>query len=103
MHVGLILTFQADPVSGYVYAPECVLLQIFLFRRFNIWQNHTDIVHTLLRLLGNSVRSSVHQCPTECMFSFENGPDIEAVSNTSEFLGDTLNIWDNGSVLVYCI
>jgi hypothetical protein len=26
------------------------------------------------------------------MFSFENCPDIEMVSNVPEFLGDTLNI-----------
>jgi hypothetical protein len=37
------------------------------------------------------------------MFSFENGPDIETVSNASEFLEDTLNIQDNDSGLVYCI
>jgi hypothetical protein len=37
------------------------------------------------------------------MFSFEIGPDIEAVSNASEFLRNTLNIWDNGSVLLYYI
>jgi hypothetical protein len=36
------------------------------------------------------------------MFSFENGPDIETISNASEFLGDTLNIWNNDSALVYC-
>jgi hypothetical protein len=35
------------------------------------------------------------------MFSSENGPDIEMVSNASEFLVDTLNIWDNGHVLAY--
>jgi hypothetical protein len=29
------------------------------------------------------------------MFSFENILDIETVSNASEFLGETLNIWDN--------
>jgi hypothetical protein len=28
------------------------------------------------------------------MFSFVNGPDTETVSNESEFIGDTLNIWD---------
>jgi hypothetical protein len=27
------------------------------------------------------------------MFSFENGPDIETISNTFEFLGNTLNMW----------
>jgi hypothetical protein len=37
------------------------------------------------------------------MFSFENGPDIETVSNAPEFLGNTLNIWDNDSALVYYI
>jgi hypothetical protein len=26
------------------------------------------------------------------MFSFENAPDTETVSNASKFLGDTLNI-----------
>jgi hypothetical protein len=46
-----------------------------------------DAVHTLLRLLGISNPSSFHQRPTECMFSFENGTDIEAVCNESEFLG----------------
>jgi hypothetical protein len=52
------------------------------------------VVHTLLRLLGITSRSSFHQCPTECMFSFENGHDIETISSASEFLGDTFNIWD---------
>jgi hypothetical protein len=31
----------------------------------------------------------------DCLFRFENIPDIEMVSNPSEFLGDTLIIWDN--------
>jgi hypothetical protein len=61
-----------------------------------------DAVHTLLRLLGISNQSSFHQCPTKCMFTFENGPDIEAVSNAPEFLGDTLSIWDNDRALVCC-
>jgi hypothetical protein len=34
------------------------------------------------------------------MFSFENGADIEMVSNTSEFLRDPLNIWDIDSALI---
>jgi hypothetical protein len=58
-------------------------------------------VHILLRLLGISNRPSFHQCPTACMFSFENGRDIETVSNACEFLGD--NIWNNDCALVYCI
>jgi hypothetical protein len=37
------------------------------------------------------------------MFTFENGPDIEALSNAPEFLGDTLSIWDNDRALVCCI
>jgi hypothetical protein len=37
------------------------------------------------------------------MFSFENDPEIETVSNAPEFLGETLNIWDNHSALVYFI
>jgi hypothetical protein len=37
------------------------------------------------------------------MLSFENGPDIETVSNASEFLGHTLYIWENYRVLVYFI
>jgi hypothetical protein len=37
------------------------------------------------------------------MFSFENGPDIKTVSDASEFLGGTLNIWDNDLALIYCI
>jgi hypothetical protein len=51
-------------------------------------------VHTLLCLLGICNCSSFDQCPTECVFSFENDPDIDTVSNASEFLGDTVNIWD---------
>jgi hypothetical protein len=61
-----------------------------------------DAIYTLLRLLGNPNRSSVHQRPSECMFSFENSPDIETGSNASEFLGDTLNMLDNDTVLLYC-
>jgi hypothetical protein len=37
------------------------------------------------------------------MFSSEHGPDIEMVSNASEFLGDALNIRDNDCALVYCV
>jgi hypothetical protein len=37
------------------------------------------------------------------MFGFENGHDMELVSKASEFLGDTLNIWDDDSALAYCI
>jgi hypothetical protein len=37
------------------------------------------------------------------MFSFENGPDIETVPSGSEFLGNTLNIWDNDHALVYLV
>jgi hypothetical protein len=62
-----------------------------------------DIVHTLLRQLGIPNRFSVHQYPTDFMFRFENCPDIETVPNESEFLGDTVNIWDNDSALVYCV
>jgi hypothetical protein len=34
------------------------------------------------------------------MFSFQNDPDIETVSNVSEFFGDNINMWDDDSVLV---
>jgi hypothetical protein len=37
------------------------------------------------------------------MFSSEHGPDIEKVSNASEFLGDALNILNNDTALVYCV
>jgi hypothetical protein len=37
------------------------------------------------------------------MFSFEEGPDIDAVSNMSEFLGDALNMFDNDSAPIYCV
>jgi hypothetical protein len=62
-----------------------------------------DAVHTLLPLLDISNRSSFHQRPTKCLFSFESSPDVETVSNTSEFLGDPPNIRDNDSALVCCI
>jgi hypothetical protein len=39
-HVGLFLIFQADPVSGYICTPYCVLLKACLFRRCNICHNH---------------------------------------------------------------
>jgi hypothetical protein len=60
-----------------------------------------DIVHTLLHLPGIANLTSFDQCSMEHMFSSENDPDIEMVSNVSEFLGDTLNIRDNDSALVY--
>jgi hypothetical protein len=44
-----------------------------------------DAVHTLLRLLGVSNRSSFHQCLTECMFSLEDGSEIETVPDISEW------------------
>jgi hypothetical protein len=34
------------------------------------------------------------------MFDFENGPDIEMVSNEPEFLGYTLNAWDNDHAII---
>jgi hypothetical protein len=37
------------------------------------------------------------------MFSLENGPEIETVRDASEFLGNTLNIRDGDSALVYFI
>jgi hypothetical protein len=60
-----------------------------------------NTVHTLLRLLGIPNRSSFQQCAMECTFSFENGPDIETVPNTSEFLGNTPNKWDNNRAMIY--
>jgi hypothetical protein len=33
------------------------------------------------------------------MYSFGNDPDIETVSNASEFLGDTLDIWDDSALM----
>jgi hypothetical protein len=48
-------------------------------------------------------RSGFHQCPSECLFSFENSPYAETLSNASEFIGDTLNIWYNDGALVYFI
>jgi hypothetical protein len=50
-----------------------------------------NTIHTLPRPLGISNRSRFHR-PTECKFSFEKGPDIETVSSTSEFFGNTPNI-----------
>jgi hypothetical protein len=62
-----------------------------------------DVVHTLLRFLGILNRSTLHQCSTKFMFSFENGPYIETVSSASQFLGNILNIWDHDCALVQCI
>jgi hypothetical protein len=60
-------------------------------------------VNTLLRLLSISNRSRFDHYPTGCMFSFENGPNIEAVPNASEFLRSTHTIWDNDRAIIYCI
>jgi hypothetical protein len=55
--------------------------------------------------MGISNWSCFHRCPTECTFSFENGPETEIISNASEYLGDIINIkismyacWDNFNV-----
>jgi hypothetical protein len=40
-----------------------------------------DAVHTLLRLLAIYKWSSFHHCVMECLFSFENGPEIETAPN----------------------
>jgi hypothetical protein len=40
----------------------------------------------LLHLLGISNQSSFQPFPMDFMFSFENGPDIEVVSNASKYL-----------------
>jgi hypothetical protein len=37
----------------------------------------------------------------ECVFHFENGSEIETVPDASHFLGNTLDIWDNDSALVF--
>jgi hypothetical protein len=39
----------------------------------------------------------------ECMFSLENGSEVETVPDASEFLESTLDIWDNDSALVFCV
>jgi hypothetical protein len=62
-----------------------------------------NTIHTLLRLLDIPNRPTFHQCPTECLFSFEDGPNIEAVPNASDFFGNTPNIGDNDCALLYCI
>jgi hypothetical protein len=62
-----------------------------------------DAVHTLLRMLRICNRSSFRQFPSECMFSHENGSEIETVPIAAEFLGSALNIRDNDSSLVYCV
>jgi hypothetical protein len=62
-----------------------------------------NTIHTLLHLLGISNQSSFHQCPTDCMFCFEDGPNIEVVPTASEFFGDASNIGDNDHALIYCI
>jgi hypothetical protein len=62
-----------------------------------------DAVYTLLCLLGISNWSSFHQCPTECMFSLEDGSETEMVPNVSEFLRNSLNIRNDDSALVYCV
>jgi hypothetical protein len=67
---------------------------------------HTHVrycTHTLLRLLGISNRSSFHQCPTECVFNFENSLEIEMFPSVSECFGNTPNIWDNDHAMIYCI
>jgi hypothetical protein len=47
-HVGLILIFQADLVSGYTCAPQCILLTVCLFCRCNICHNHVGYcTHTV--------------------------------------------------------
>jgi hypothetical protein len=73
-----------------------------LVSRQHLSQSH-GILHALLRLLGISDRSNFLQCPTGHTFSFENDRGIETVSSASEFLGDTLNIWDNNRAMVHCI
>jgi hypothetical protein len=78
-HVTLILIFQADLMSGCICAPWRVLLSCTCFTDVTCATVTRDAVHTLLCLLGISNRYSFLQCPTECMFSFENGPDIGTV------------------------
>jgi hypothetical protein len=34
------------------------------------------------------------------MFSFENGPNIEAVPSASEFFGNTPNVWDSDRTII---
>jgi hypothetical protein len=53
--------------------------------------------HTLLCLLCISNQSRFHQCPTQRMFSSEDGPNTEMVSNAS-----TITILEV-SALIYCI
>ncbi|XP_033607955.1 DNA repair protein RAD50 [Cryptotermes secundus] len=59
-----------------------------------------DAIHTLLRLLGIPNRSSFHQFPTECTFSFQDDSELKMVPDVSEFLGDSLDIRNDYSALV---
>jgi hypothetical protein len=55
---------------------------VCLFRRYNMCRSRMGCcTHTLLRLLGVSNRSSFHHCSMECMFSFEDGSEMEPVDN----------------------
>jgi hypothetical protein len=60
-------------------------------------------IHTLLCLLGISNQSGFHQCPTECMFSLEDGSETEMVPDAPELLRNAHNIRDDDSALVYCV
>jgi phosphatidate phosphatase APP1 len=50
-----------------------------------------------------NISHSRHTSPryTECMFHFENGPNIEVVPNVSEFFRSTTNMWDNNHVFYF--
>jgi hypothetical protein len=94
MHVGLIFCFSSRPCVRLYLCSLMHTSKGLLVSPMQPLPVTWDAVHILLRLLGMSNLSSFHQCPTECMFSFENDPEIEFIHSASEFLGNTLNVWE---------
>jgi hypothetical protein len=89
MHVALILIFETYPVSGYVCAFQCILVKVCLLRRCNNCHSHMECCTHTASSAGHLHRSSFHQYLMQCMFSFENDPEIETVPDASEFLRNT--------------
>jgi hypothetical protein len=64
---------------------------------------HVGLILVFQQTLCQVTFMLLRQCSIECIFIFENVSEIETVSSASEFLRNTLNLWDKDSALVYCI
>jgi hypothetical protein len=92
--LGLIFISRADLGSRCICVSNAYLQRPTYFAVVTSATITWNSIHKLLLLLDFSNWSSFYECPTECTFCFENGPNIEAVPNVFEFFVNIPKIWD---------